>query len=127
VSVKNPFRNPHKEALGHAFGQLDIYYAEVRNTERDYPGLRSEIVKECDQAVANAPSAKMLASTGNLELDPDVFPTRENYQAEWEEFKLDLLEEELDERLEAIDPLTREDADAIRESVAEEFKDELER
>jgi hypothetical protein len=123
--MRNPFRNPHKEALGRAFGQLDIYTYEIKNTEHDYPGLRRELLDECDQAVANAPSARELASVGNLELEPDVFPTRENYQAEWEEFKLDLFEEELDERLEAIDPLTREDADAVRESVAEEFEREI--
>jgi hypothetical protein len=119
--MRNPFRNQHKEELGRAFGQLDIYYHEIRNTDRDSPELRRGIVAECDEAVANAPSARVLASVGNLDLEPGVFPLKENYQQEWEDLKQDLVEDDIQERLDVIDPLTGEQQATVEAEVYEDW------
>ena len=96
--------------LGWAFGQLDIYMAEVRDTDRDYPELFPHIIDRIDRLVETAPLSAIDEHIGFYD---DEFPatTRQEYIDAWQQCKDDLVDRMVEERLDEIDPLTNEDVE----------------
>jgi hypothetical protein len=96
--------------LSKAFGQLDIYDNVIKGsgTERDDPGWRQAIIDRIDELVAEAPLSAVDEYIGAHE---DEWPatTRQDYIDAWEDIKAEWAEDEVQERLDGIDPLTSED------------------
>jgi hypothetical protein len=111
--------------LGKAFGQLDIYDAVIKGSggERDDPGWRQAIIDRIDELVAEAPLSAVDEYIGAHEEDWPA-TTRQDYIDAWEDIKAEWAEDEVQERLDGIDPLTREDV-TLEPSVTEDSVDDF--
>lgn len=110
-----------RHELNTAFGQLDIYWHEVRGTDRDTPEVRAAVMQRCDEAVRSAPTSWALDSVHDHLADPNDerrSMEHDEYICAWEKLQLELAEEAIEDELDETDPLLREDEEAAYEKLA---------